>query len=117
MAGVRRAVDAMLRHAGHKATTAADGAEGLELLKQRRFDLVIIDILMPKMDGAEVIFQLATLPNHPPVLAMSGGGGGLSAHDALLTARIKANAFLEKPFEKEQLMTIVNRLLGHNRAA
>lgn len=112
MAGVRRAVDSMLRQAGHKVTGAGDGEEGLELLKQRRFDLVIVDVLMPKLDGAEVIFQLHMLPNHPPVLAISGGGAGLSASDALKTARLKADAFLEKPFDKEQFMGAVDKLLG-----
>jgi CheY-like chemotaxis protein len=111
MAGVRRAVDSMLRQAGHKVTAANDGAEGLELTKQRRFDLVIVDILMPKLDGSEVIFQLTAQPNHPPIIAISGGGAGISANEALRTARLKADGFLEKPFDKDQFMGLVDKLL------
>lgn len=116
MAGVRRAVDALLQRAGHKVTAATDGAEGIELLKQRRFDLVIVDILMPKLDGTEVIFHLSALPNRPPIIAISGGGAGISAGDALRTARLKADAFLEKPFDKEQFIALVDKLLGKGRA-
>lgn len=112
MAGVRRAVDAMLKRLGHCVTAASNGAEGLELLKQRRFDLVICDILMPQIDGAEVIFQLNGMPNRPKVIAISGGGGGVSASEALQTARTKADAFLEKPFDKDQFNAVVEKVLA-----
>lgn len=117
MAGVRRAVETMLTGAGHKVTAATNGAEGLDLLKQRRFDLVICDILMPQVDGTEVIFQLSAMPNHPPVLAVSGGGAGVSASDALKMARMKADAFLEKPFDKEQFLAAVGTLLAKHKHA
>lgn len=112
MAGVRRAVDAMLKQAGHRVTTADDGAAGVELLKQKRFDLVIVDILMPKLDGSEVIFMMTGMPNRPPILAVSGGGAGISASEALKVARLKADAFLEKPFDKEQFLGAVTKLLA-----
>jgi CheY-like chemotaxis protein len=112
MPSVRRAVDSMLRHAGHNVTAATDSAEGLEILTQRHFDLVIIDILRPKLDGSEVIFQLSTLPNPPPLLAISGGGAGSSARDALQSARLRADGFRENPFDKDQFMTLVAKLLG-----
>jgi CheY-like chemotaxis protein len=111
MAGVRRAVESMLSSAGHKVTTASNGVEGLEHLKQRRFDLVVCDILMPQVDGTEVVFQLHAMPNRPPLLAISGGGAGVSAGDALKMARIKADAFLEKPFDKERFMSTIGALL------
>lgn len=111
MAGVRRAVDSMLKRLGHHVTAASNGAEGLELLKKSRFDLVICDILMPQVDGAEVIFQLSGMPNRPKVIAISGGGAGISAGEALQTARAKADAFLEKPFDKEQFTAVVEKLL------
>lgn len=112
MAGVRRAVDSMLTTAGHKVTVVTNGTEGMELLKQRRFDLVVCDILMPDVDGTEVIFQIHAMPNRPAVLAISGGGAGVSASDALKMARLKADAFLEKPFDKQQFMTTVGGLLA-----
>lgn len=112
MPGVRRSIEVMLKSAGHRVTVATDGAHGLEQLKQQRFDLVICDILMPNVDGTEVIFQLNTLPYRPPVIAMSGGGAGVSASEALRMARFKADAFIEKPFERNELKSIIDRLLS-----
>ena len=102
----------MLKRAGHTVTAAENGSEGLEMLKTRRFDLVITDMLMPGTDGADVLSYLSGMPNRPRVIAISGGGAGLSAESALRLARINADAFLEKPFDTEVLMATVEKLLG-----
>jgi DNA-binding NtrC family response regulator len=111
MAGVRRAVVAMLTRAGHKVTAAESGSQGVEMLKTRRFDLVITDMLMPGLDGADVLSQVGAMAHRPRVIAISGGGAGLSAESALRLAKIKADAFLEKPFDSEDLLAAVDRLL------
>jgi CheY-like chemotaxis protein len=115
MAGVRRALVSMLKHAGHRVTTADGGTQGLELLRTRRFDLVITDMLMPEGDGADVLSHLSSLPNRPRVIAISGGGAGMSAESALRLARIKADAFLEKPFDSATLLAAVDALLVKSR--
>jgi len=112
MAGVQRAVVAMLKRGEHTATVATNGDQGISLLKERRFDLVVTDMLMPLVDGAEVLFYLAQMPNRPPVIAISGGGAGVSAETALRTARFSADAFLAKPFDCAELLSTVGRLLG-----
>jgi CheY-like chemotaxis protein len=112
MAGVRRAVVAMLTRAGHTVTAAESGGQGLEMLRSRRFDVVITDMLMPEVDGADVLAQVSALPNRPRVIAISGGGAGLSAESALRLAKIQADAFLEKPFDTEDLLATINKLLA-----
>jgi DNA-binding NtrC family response regulator len=111
MAGVRRAVTGMLKRAGHAVTLADSGAQGLELLRSRCFDLVITDMLMPGTDGADILGALQAMPNRPRVIAISGGGAGLSADSALRLARIKADAFLEKPFDSDDLLAAIDKLL------
>lgn len=111
MSGVRRAVTAMLKRAGHNVTPAESGTQGLELLKTRRFDLVITDMLMPGVDGADVLSAVSELPHRPRAIAISGGGAGLSADSALRLARIKADAFLQKPFDSSDLLTAIDKLL------
>jgi CheY-like chemotaxis protein len=111
MAGVRRAVVAMLKRAGHTVAVAESGAQGLEMLKNGRFDLVITDMLMPGTDGADVLSYLDSQPNRPRVIAMSGGGAGLSADSALRLAKIKADAFLAKPFDSQDLLASIDKLL------
>jgi CheY-like chemotaxis protein len=115
MAGVRRAVVAMLTRAGHTVTAAESGNKGVELLTAKRFDLVITDMLMPGVDGVDVLSHVEGMPNRPRVIAISGGGAGLSAESALRLARIKADAFLEKPFESEQLLAAIDKLLVKSR--
>ena len=111
MAGVRRTVSAVLKRAGHKVTEADDGGAGLQLLKSDRFDLVITDMLMPKHDGVEVLLFLEQQPNPPKVLAISGGGSQVSADEAFMLARSKADATLAKPFDNAELLAVVDKLL------
>lgn len=110
MAGVRRAVSAILRRAGHVVATANDGSEGLACIKGKRFDLVITDLSMPEVDGAEVIAYLNALAQRPAILVISGEG--VLPETPLQKARLVADAFLEKPFEGADLLVIVARLLA-----
>jgi CheY-like chemotaxis protein len=111
MKGVRRTVSAVLTRAGHSVTEADDGGVGLQLLKSDRFDLVITDMLMPKHDGMEVLLFLEQQPNRPRVLAISGGGSQVSADEAFMLARSKADATLAKPFDNSELLAAVDKLL------
>lgn len=111
MKGVRRTVSAVLKRAGHTVTEADDGGAGLQLLRSERFDLVITDMLMPKQDGMEVLLFLEQQPNRPRVLAISGGGSQVSADEAFLLARSKADATLAKPFDNSELLAAVDKLL------
>jgi Response regulator containing CheY-like receiver, AAA-type ATPase, and DNA-binding domains len=111
MKGVRRTVSAVLKRAGHTVTEADDGGAGLQFLKSERFDLVITDMLMPKHDGMEVLLFLEQQPDRPKVLAISGGGSQVSADEAFMLARSKADATLAKPFDNADLLAVVDKLL------
>lgn len=110
--GVRRSVAGILKRAGHEVAEAQDGREGLAAARASRFDLVVTDILMPEADGSEVITELRRMPARPRIVAMSGGGSLVRTEDALVYARSAADAVLEKPFEAEDLLDAVGRLLG-----
>ncbi len=113
MKGVRRTVCAVLKRAGHEVTEADDGSAGIEVLQSgAAFDLVITDMLMPKQDGMEVIQFLESRPRRPKLLAMSGGGSQVSADEAFMLARSRADATLTKPFDNAELIAVVDRLIG-----
>jgi CheY-like chemotaxis protein len=115
MKGVRRTVSAVLKRAGHTVTEADDGSVGMQALQGgQRFDLVITDMLMPKSDGMEVLLFLEQQSNRPKVLAISGGGSQISADDAFMLARSKADATLAKPFDNADLLAVIDRLLKVN---
>lgn len=111
MAGVRHAIRSMLKRAGHNVTVAETGEAGVQHIQARRFDLVVTDLLMPGLDGSDVIHQLKEMPDHPPVIAISGGGAGPAADKALKMARDCADAFFTKPFETVDFLATVDRLL------
>ncbi len=111
MRGVRRTVSAVLKRAGHDVVEADDGGAGIDLLKSQRFDLVITDMLMPQHDGMEVLLFLEQQSNRPKVLAISGGGSQVSADEAFMLARNKADATLAKPFDNSELLAVVDKLL------
>ena len=112
MKGVRESLEVILSIKGYQVEFASDGQEGLDKAKSSQYDLIITDILMPELDGTEVIINLRASGNTTPVLAMSAGGDGVSASHALTIAQEKANAVMEKPFSKEELLNQITKLIG-----
>jgi two-component system, chemotaxis family, chemotaxis protein CheY len=116
MAGVRRAVCSVLKKAGHTITEADNGAAGLQLAAEQSFDLIMTDIVMPGIDGTEVIMALSSRPGCPPIIAMSGGGAHLTTEEALTLAKQTADGALAKPFSGKELMAVVDELLAAKMA-
>jgi len=112
MKGVRESLEIILSNQGYQVEFARDGNEGLLKAKSSQYDLIITDILMPVLDGIEVIMQLRSLGDTTPILAMSAGGDGISASQALVTAQEKADAVMAKPFSKEEILTQIKQLIG-----
>lgn len=112
MKGVRESLDVILSMQGYAVDFADNGQTGLDKAKSSKYDLIITDILMPELDGSEVIMQLKNSGNDTPILAISAGGNGVSASQALTLAQEKASAILEKPFAKEELLNQVKQLIG-----
>ncbi|WP_298813406.1 response regulator [uncultured Roseibium sp.] len=110
MQPVRHAIAATLRKAGHEVVEAEDGQKGLDIASSRTFDLVITDIMMPATDGTDVVFALKSAPAGPKVVAMSGGGAGIPAKEALHLPSSQADAVLKKPFTNEVLIDTVRDL-------
>ena len=103
---------------GHAVTCASGGKEVGRLLKERPFDLVITDMLMPEGDGVEVLTTLKKAQPQARVLAISGGGTYLRAHDVLNVARgFGANGVLMKPFNRLQLLAAVKQVMNADGAA
>jgi CheY-like chemotaxis protein len=103
----------MLEHDGHKVTTAGDGAEALQLLGRARPDLIVTDILMPKMDGVEFITELGRQSNGTPVVAMSGGRRSITSEFNLDSAKLLGvKATLAKPFSRIDLRKTIEAALA-----
>lgn len=109
----REAWKALLEQAGHEVQVAENGKEGLRFFKEQGADLIITDIVMPEMDGLEIIMKLWR--DHPSakVIAVSGGTDRLDASMCLTNARVLgALRTLEKPVRGTELISAVDDILA-----
>jgi len=114
---LRRILLLSLEAAGIETQAAEDGKRGLALMQDTRFDVVVTDILMPTMDGLEVIQALRTAYRDVKIIAMSGGGRRLPGTQVLGVAEILgADATLSKPFTREALLAAVETVVGGGAA-
>ncbi len=93
---------------GYEVTTAADGAEGLRLLSQRDADLIVLDVMMPKLDGWEVCRRLREAGMDVPVLMLTAKD---EVQDRVKGLDLGADDYLVKPFALEELMARIRALL------
>jgi CheY-like chemotaxis protein len=110
---LRETVHQLLELDGHQVRDADDGLTGLAMLRSgQSFDLVITDMLMPAMDGAQFIAELKRLAPNLPVIAISGGRRVLTPQFALDTAQLAGAALsLPKPFGRVALQAAVRSAL------
>jgi len=87
----------LLERLGYEVLTAEDGAAGLEVYRQQgdRIDAVILDLVMPRLDGGEALRRLRELDEAVPVLISSGYAAGDASHEEV---RALADGFLQKPY-------------------
>jgi DNA-binding NtrC family response regulator len=103
----------MLKSERYQLLAAASGEEGVTLLRNVSVDLLITDVLMPDMDGLEVIQKIRRHWPSMKILAMSGGGLGATPDFYLDMARhLGAVKTLAKPFSREQLLNAVREMIG-----
>ncbi len=109
--GIQKLVEHWLSDVGCTVHCASTGNEVAKLVRLHHFDLVITDVIMPDGDGLEVIADVRRAQPGARVLAISGGGNHLPAHDCLKFAKgLGAHAVLLKPFNREQLLEAVTRV-------
>jgi len=85
--------------------TAADGAEGLAALERGQFDLVLLDMYMPRMTGLELLTEMRRRGLQTPVLMLTGNEDSRSAASALASGIF---AYVPKPFDLQQLEVLVS---------
>jgi CheY-like chemotaxis protein len=104
---VRRLACAMLRREGYETLEASNGAETLELLKTKTPDLILLDIIMPDMDGFEVCKAIRENPQtaHIPVIMLS------AVSDQVRDSTVRIEDYMPKPFKAQDLIPKVKALI------
>ena len=105
---LRANLQILLQSAGYQVTTAANGAEGLQQLREQPFDLVITDLVMPGVDGFQVMDYLRGHRPETVVVAMTGYASTESAIQAL---RKGAYDYLTKPLDVDLMHSVVARAM------
>jgi len=100
----------ILEQKGFEVTTAAGGAEALAVLGGRAFDLVLLDVMMPEVDGFTVCRKIKEDPRlkDMPVIFLTAKGGGEALAEGFESGAVM---YINKPFTANKLLTIVNTML------
>jgi CheY-like chemotaxis protein len=110
-ASVRDSLAAALRHLGHEVTAAADGAEAVRAFEDQPAELVLTDIVMPEMDGLDVIRRLRRAAPATRIIAMSGATAHAPALYLRMAVQFGADATLAKPIGLDELRRTVDDVL------
>lgn len=96
---------------GHQVTEARDGREGIAIFKTGQFDIVLTDIVMPVMDGIEVIQEIRQRDMDLPIIAISGSGGAFKMQHLEIARNAGATKVMYKPFMPDDLLKAVEECL------
>jgi DNA-binding response OmpR family regulator len=107
-APIRRGVADALRASGYEVAEAADGARGLEEAVRPGVDLVLLDLLLPRLDGLEVLRELRKARPTLPVIILTARGG---EDDRVRGLKMGADDYVVKPFSARELLARVEAVL------
>ncbi|MEI2740611.1 MAG: response regulator transcription factor [Chitinophagaceae bacterium] len=97
---------------GYEVTSAFDGAAALKAVQGEYFDLIILDVMLPEMDGINVTETIRLSNNEVPILILSAKN---SSADRVLGLKKGADDYLTKPFNLEELLLRVHKLINKNK--
>ena len=108
---LRAVLSDLLVDAGHEVYEASNGAEALALLEQNPVEVVIADLIMPVMEGIEMIRILRKQFPELKIVAGSGRGGNFMHANLERATHVGADRSIEKPYEPAELLTLVDEML------
>jgi len=112
-AGIRASLSAFLTRAGFQVEMASDGEQALATLDKLKPDLVVMDVLMPRMDGRETLRRMRQAGNLTPVILLTQVG---EATERAMALEEGADDYINKPFEPHELVARIRAVLRRMRA-
>ena len=107
-AGIRDSLAGILADEGYSASSVESGEACLDLLRKTAFDVVLLDIWLPRVDGLETLERIRELDNPPEVIMISGHG---TIETAVRATKLGAYDFLEKPLSLEKTLILVKNAI------
>jgi CheY-like chemotaxis protein len=105
-------IQKILEKGGYEVASASGGNEGLRSFRSTRFDLVLVDMVMPEMDGFETTSLMHRLCPEVKIIAMSGAPNAKSANGLELALKLGAVRALPKPFAPNELLSVVGECVA-----
>lgn len=110
---IREACRMVLEEMGYEVVVAADGEQGLALVRERHFDIILVDLMMPVLSGFDVLSEVRT--HHPDTVVIVITGYATVEH-SVEAMKKGAFDFIPKPFTPDQLRAVVAKSLKYTRA-
>lgn len=101
---IRDGIEIYLKSQGYEVSKAADGIEGLEIIKEREVHLAIIDVMMPRMDGIHMVMRLRKEYDFPVIMLSAKS----EEVDKIMGLNMGADDYVTKPFQPLELLARVN---------
>ncbi len=111
-AGIRSSLKGILEDEGYQIKTAGTGEDALHLLRTNNFDLILLDIWLPEMNGIELLKEIKKMDENAQVVMISGHG---TIETAVRAIKLGAYDFLEKPLSLEKVVLAVKNALKHKK--
>ena len=105
---IQNALKGILKDEGYEVTLASEGKEGIELIRQNKFDVVLLDIKMPQMDGVEALDDIFNITSDIPVIMITGHG---NVENAVESIKKGAFDFLQKPLDLNRLLITIRNAI------
>ena len=109
---IRQSLQGVLEDEGYKAAVAESGEACLEVLRKRAFDVVLLDVWLPGMDGLETLAKIRETENAPEVIMISGHG---TIETAVRATKLGAYDFLEKPLSVDKTLILLKNAIDAKR--
>lgn len=109
---IRNTLKEILEYESYLVDLAADGAEGLEMIGKEKYDIILCDIKMPRMDGIELLDKLFAITSDTPVIMISGHGSVDTAVEAIKKG---AFDFIEKPLDLNRLLITIRNAMDKSK--
>ena len=108
---LRTMLKELLMRSGYEVSEATSGVGVCDLYEKQRFDLVITDLVMPNIEGLEVIMDLRRIDRTARIIAISGGGQSRAEDYLRLAHKLVVQATLSKPFSNQEFLDAVGDVL------
>jgi DNA-binding NtrC family response regulator len=109
---MRDVLSDLLSSESYKVDLAENGFQALEMIREREYEVILLDLMMPELDGLQVLERLKTMENSPMAVVLTAFG---SIEKAVKATKLGAFDFITKPFKNDELLLSVKNAMEHHR--